>query len=204
MLETTWYRLVIIHQSFGNGTQGYSHWARRYSGALGPLGRGHCMALRSEQNSSCSYITFHIFFFYPIVFLFILFVVFILYLIAGEMENGMDIGAQTSFPTSVKRVILNLIKSNIQYSHTTKESHSFVPPAAEVAAPPLQEATTEEPPVSSPSSCTAVTLPAASWVGFLIPWPTSSLPLFYSNTMQFEFFFVIISSYYTILSINNK
>ena len=36
--------------------QGYSHWARRYSGALGPLGRGHCMALRSEQNPPCFYI----------------------------------------------------------------------------------------------------------------------------------------------------
>ena len=32
-------------------------------------------------------------------------IIFILYLIAGGMENGTDIGAQTSFPTSVKRVI---------------------------------------------------------------------------------------------------
>ena len=163
------------------------------------------MALRSEQNSLCFFITFHIFFFFlNIVFLSITFIVFILYLIAGGMENGTDIGAQTSFPTSVKRVILNLIKSNLQCSHTSKESHSFVPPAAEVAAPSLPEATTEEPPVSSPSSCTAVTLPAASWVGFLIQWPTSGLPLFYSNTMQFDFAFLIVSSYYTILSINNK
>ena len=95
-------------------------------------------------------------------------IIFILYLITGGMENGTDIGAQTSFPTSVKRVNLNLIKSSKQHFHTNKESHNFVPPAAEVAAPSLPEATTAEPPVSSPSSCTAVTLPAASWVGFLI------------------------------------
>ena len=31
--------------------QGYNHWARRYSGALGPLGRGHCMALRSDLSN---------------------------------------------------------------------------------------------------------------------------------------------------------
>ena len=41
--------------------QGYSHWARRYSGALGPLGRGHCMALRSAKFSVLLYHIPHIF-----------------------------------------------------------------------------------------------------------------------------------------------
>ena len=141
--------------------QGYSHWARRYSGALGPLGRGHCMALRSAKFSVLLYHIPHIF---------LLSYCFPIHPISHCRGDGKWDGYRcpNKFPYLCEKGNTSS-PVNIHCSHTNKESHNHVSPAAEVAASSLPEATTEEPPVSSPSSCTAVTLPAASWVGFLIP-----------------------------------